>query len=88
MLTCFTYRPTVVFARSSVGTLAAVRGGMPDYRAYLIGEDGHFYDAVPLVCTDDAEAISKARPLAINHDVELWRLDRKVATFPSQKKSP
>jgi hypothetical protein len=32
---------------------------MPEYRAYLIGEDGHFQDAVPLICADDAEAMEK-----------------------------
>jgi len=56
---------------------------MADYRAYLVDEDGHFSEAVPLICADDAEAIEKARPLAVNKDVELWQLDRKVAVFPS-----
>ena len=56
---------------------------MADYRAYLVDEDGHFSEAVPLICADDTEAIEKARPLAVNKDVELWQLDRKVAVFPS-----
>ena len=54
---------------------------MADYRAYLVDEDGHFCEAIPLVCAEDAEAIEKARPLALNQDVELWQLDRKVAVF-------
>jgi hypothetical protein len=54
---------------------------MAEYRAYLIGDDGHFYDAVPLTCADDAEAIEMAKRLAIDHDVELWQLDRKIATL-------
>ena len=54
---------------------------MADYRAYLIGDDGHFYDAVHLIAADDAEAIEKAKQLAVGHDVELWQLDRKIATF-------
>jgi hypothetical protein len=33
---------------------------MLENRADLIGEDGHFYEAVPLVCADDAEAVEKA----------------------------
>jgi hypothetical protein len=33
---------------------------MADYRAYLLGSDGHFFDAVPLVCETDNEAIEKA----------------------------
>jgi hypothetical protein len=48
---------------------------MLDYRAYLIGSDGHFYNAVPLKCTSDDEAIEKARQLVDGHDVELWQLD-------------
>jgi hypothetical protein len=55
---------------------------MADYRAYLVDEDGHFSEAVPLICADDTEAIEKARPLAVNKDVELWQLDRKVAVLP------
>jgi hypothetical protein len=54
---------------------------MPEYRAYLIGEDGHFYEAVPLVCADDAEAMEKAKRLAYSRDVELWQSDRKIAAF-------
>jgi hypothetical protein len=52
---------------------------MLDYRVYLIGSDGHFYNAVP----NDDEAIEKARQLLDGHDVELWQLDRKVAAFKS-----
>ena len=52
---------------------------MVDYRAYLVGSDGHFYEAVALVCADDAEAI-----LVDHREVELWQLDRKVATFKSR----
>ena len=58
---------------------------MADYRVYLIGEDGHFFKAVPLVCDDDAEAMEKAKPLDIDHNIELWQLDRKVATFSKSK---
>ena len=54
---------------------------MAEYRGYLVDRDGHFYEAVPLICADDAEAMEKAKPLAVGHDVELWQLDRKVATF-------
>jgi hypothetical protein len=56
---------------------------MADYRIYLVGEDGHFYDAAPLVCADDAEAIEQAKRLAAGRPVELWQLDRKVAVFPA-----
>jgi hypothetical protein len=31
---------------------------MAEYRAYLVDSDGHFYDVVPLICVDDAEAMA------------------------------
>ena len=37
---------------------------MADYRVYLVGEDGHFYDVVPLVCADDTEAMEQSNRLA------------------------
>jgi hypothetical protein len=54
---------------------------MADYRLYLLDSDGHFYSAVALICADDAEAIEQAKQLAVADDVELWQLDRKIATF-------
>ena len=77
MLTCFTYPPEI----TPYPALFAGGTHMAEYRAYLIGDDGHFYDAVPLICADDAEAIEMAKLLAIDHDVELWQLDRKIALF-------
>ena len=61
---------------------------MADYRAYFVGSDGHFYEVVALVCADDADAIEQAKRLVIDRDVELWQLDRKVATFPKRKTVP
>jgi hypothetical protein len=54
---------------------------MAEYRAYLVDCYGHFYDAVPLICADDTEAMEKAKLLAVGHDIELWQRDRKIATF-------
>ncbi len=54
---------------------------MAEYRAYLLDSDGHFYEAVPLICADDAEAIENAKWLADSCDVELWQLDRKITTI-------
>jgi hypothetical protein len=48
---------------------------LAEYRAYLIGDDGHFFDAFPLICADDAEAIEMAKKLVIDRDVELWQLE-------------
>jgi hypothetical protein len=49
-----------------------------DYRAYVIGSDGHFYRSVTLDCADDADAVEQAKQLLDGHDIELWQFDRKV----------
>ena len=57
---------------------------MAEYRVYLVDRDDHFFDTVHLTCADDAEAIEQA----LAHGIELWQLDRKVAVFPEQNKTP
>ena len=59
---------------------------MPEYRAYLVGSDGHFYRSVFLDARDDAAASEAAKQLVDGHDVELWQLDRKIGTFAQEKK--
>jgi hypothetical protein len=59
---------------------------MTDYRVYIVDAEGHFSDVVPLVCGDDQEAIRLTQALALDRDVELWQLDRKVAVIPAQNK--
>jgi hypothetical protein len=59
---------------------------MPDYRAYLVGSDGHFYRSVALDLPGEAAAIAAAKQLVDGHDVELWLLDRKIAKFEQKKK--
>jgi hypothetical protein len=54
---------------------------MAEYRAYVIGADGHFIRVVELVCTDDETAKEYTRQLADGHDIELWAGDRKVTAF-------
>lgn len=81
MLTCFTFWPKLASRVVGFGHPVPVGQVMADYRAYFVGGDGHFYEAVALVCADDAEAIEKARQLVDHREVELWQLDRKVATF-------
>ena len=53
-------------------------GGMAEYRAYIIGGDGHFAGFESLVCDDDAVAIEKAERLVDGHDIELWSGKRLV----------
>jgi hypothetical protein len=45
---------------------------MAEYRAYLIGDDGHFIGFDGFVSDDDVEAVAKARRLVDGHGVELW----------------
>ncbi len=56
-------------------------GQMAEYRAYIIGADGHFVRAVELLCPDDDAAKACARQLVDGHDIELWQGDRKIAKF-------
>ena len=45
---------------------------MSEYRAYIIGEDGHFIDAAPLICEDDDAALKQAEQLVNGRPIELW----------------
>ena len=60
--------------------------GVAEYRVYIIGSDGHFYNSLPLECADDDMAMERARQLVVGHDVELWQRDRKIARFDHQPK--
>jgi hypothetical protein len=60
---------------------------MTEYRAYVVGTDGHFQSCRAFKCADDSEAVTWAKQLVDGHDVELWsgerfivRLDRKVVS--------
>ena len=59
---------------------------MPEYRVYIIGSDGHFFNSVELDCADDSEAMERANNLLI-HGVELWQRDRKIGQFDYTRKS-
>jgi hypothetical protein len=52
-----------------------------EYRAYLIGTDGQIESRVEFVCEHEEAAKERAKQLADGHDVELWQLGRKIATF-------
>ena len=57
---------------------------MQEYRAYIMGPDGHVQSRVDLRCSDESEAIERAKQLVDGHDVELWQLDRQIRTFKAQ----
>ena|ERR1700722_20630558 len=52
---------------------------MPDYRAHLVGSDGHFHKLIVLDAPDDAAAIAATRLSVDGHDVELWKLTARSA---------
>ena len=58
-----------------------VPNAMAEYRAYIIGVDGHFVRAVEILCPDDDAAKEYAKSLVDGHDVELWQGERKIAKF-------
>jgi hypothetical protein len=62
---------------------------MPEYRAYIIGSDGHFVDAIVLNCDSDEAASRRTDNLAKAEaiEIELWQGARMVATI-SRKKQP
>lgn len=59
---------------------------MKEYRVYIVGSDGHFYNSLSLECADDDMAMERARQLVDEHDVELWQRDRKIARFDHKAK--
>lgn len=54
---------------------------MPEYRAFLLGPDGHITTRLELDCSTVDEAKDHARRLADGHDVELWDGGLKIALF-------
>jgi hypothetical protein len=61
---------------------------MKEYRAYIIGEDGHIQSRVDLRCANDGEAVGLAKQLVNGRDVELWQLDRQIETFRHTSERP
>ena len=54
---------------------------MLQYRAYLLGVDGHIVHRVDLVCETEDEARERAKELVDGYDVELWLGATRIATF-------
>jgi hypothetical protein len=56
-----------------------------DYRAYFVGNDGHFVRFVGLSCSDDAAAIAQVRRLIQDQDIELWSGERFIVRLPKKQ---
>ena len=52
-----------------------------EYRAYIIGPDGHIQRRIDLFCADDDAAKVRAKAMVDGHAIELWQEARKVAQF-------
>jgi hypothetical protein len=65
--------------------VAARSKDMTDYRAYIVGPDGHFKNFEAIIANDDKQAIKIAEKLTDRNVVEVWHLDRKVAVLPKLK---
>lgn len=53
---------------------------MPEYRFYVLDEDGQLMAGVNLDCTDDDAAKEYAMRLSDGREVQLWRLVAKFTT--------
>ena len=52
---------------------------MRDYRAYVIGPDGHTMGRIEFWSEDDETAKKQAEQYGDGHDIELWHQDEKIA---------
>ena len=62
---------------------------MNEYRAYILGTDGHIERRIEFLCESDEAAKEQAKGFADDHDVELWQLKRRICEFkakPSREK--
>lgn len=60
---------------------------MAEYRAYFVGNDGHFDGFEPLVCDCDDDAVAKVYQLLRDgKDIELWSGARLVIRLRASKK--
>jgi hypothetical protein len=57
---------------------------MAEYRAYIVGRDGHSVSSESFACRDDGEAVTKAKRLVVDRDVELWSGERFVIRLTSR----
>ncbi len=57
---------------------------MAGYRAYIVGQDGHFKGSEEFEATDDASAVRRAEDFAAANPVELWQGARRIGVIASR----
>jgi hypothetical protein len=62
-------------------------GAMRDYRAYIMGPDGHIKDRIEFWSKDDETAKKQAEQCVDGHDIELWHQDKKIADLKTSSKT-
>ena len=55
---------------------------MQEYRAFVIGPDGHVALRYDFSAADDEAARAYAKRYVDGYDVEVWQLERRVAVIP------
>ena len=58
---------------------------MGEYRAYVIGADGHIELRVDLAVPDETIARERAKQLVNGHAVELWQGATKIERFEPEQ---
>jgi hypothetical protein len=58
---------------------------MGEYRAYVIGADGHIQLRVDLVVPDETTARKRAKQLVNGHAVELWEGATRIERFEPEQ---
>jgi hypothetical protein len=59
-----------------------------EYRAYVVGIDGHFVSFEGFTSRSDDEAIARAKRLVDGHDIELWSGERFILRIDHKKTAP
>jgi hypothetical protein len=58
---------------------------MQEYRAFVLGPDGHVVLRHDFSAVDDDAAKAHAKRYVDGHDVEVWQLERRIAILPHEK---
>jgi hypothetical protein len=58
---------------------------MQEYRAFVIGLDGHVMLRRDFSAVDDEAAKAHAKRYVDGHDVEVWQLNRRITIIPHEK---
>jgi hypothetical protein len=59
-----------------------------EYRAYVVGPDGHFMRAHGFAAENDDAAFEHARQFVNGYDAELWSGGRFVAKLTARRSEP